>query len=41
MSTNMKLKDVMPELAGLEEPKIREANERRGDDDGVNLAHLN
>jgi 3-methyladenine DNA glycosylase AlkD len=30
----------MRELAGLEEPKMREANERRGDDHGVNLTQL-
>ena len=30
----------MRELAALEEPKMREANERRGDDHGVNLTHL-
>jgi 3-methyladenine DNA glycosylase AlkD len=40
MSTNILLKDVMRELAALEEPKMREANERRGDDHGVNLTHL-
>jgi 3-methyladenine DNA glycosylase AlkD len=31
---------VMRELAGLDEPKMREANARRGDDHGVNLTHL-
>jgi 3-methyladenine DNA glycosylase AlkD len=40
MSTNATLKKVMRELATLEEPKMRQANERRGDDHGVNLAHL-
>jgi 3-methyladenine DNA glycosylase AlkD len=40
MSTNITLEDVMGELAGLEEPKMREANERRGDDHGMNLTHL-
>jgi 3-methyladenine DNA glycosylase AlkD len=40
MSTNTSLKQVMRELAALEEPKMREANERRGDDHGVNLTHL-
>ena len=40
MSTNVTVTDVMRELAGLEEPKMREANERRGDDHGVNLTHL-
>ncbi|MEU4829082.1 DNA alkylation repair protein [Streptosporangium sp. NPDC023615] len=32
--------EVMAELAELEDPKIREANERRGDDHGVNLGKL-
>ena len=40
MSTNPILRDVMRQLAALEEPKMREANERRGDDHGVNLTHL-
>jgi len=40
MSRNMTLKDVMRELAGLEEPKMRAANERRDDDHGVNLTRL-
>lgn len=40
MSTNTTLKRVMRELAALEEPNLREANERRGDDHGVNLTHL-
>ena len=31
---------VMAELSALEEPKMREANERRGDDHGVNLSKL-
>ncbi|WP_199485027.1 DNA alkylation repair protein [Actinomadura craniellae] len=30
----------MAELAGLEDPKIREVNERHGDDHGVNLGKL-
>jgi 3-methyladenine DNA glycosylase AlkD len=30
----------MRELAALEDLKMREANERRGDDHGVNLTHL-
>nr|MDT0664273.1 DNA alkylation repair protein [Micromonospora sp. DSM 115978] len=34
------LTDVMSELAGLADPKIREANEKRGDDHGVNLSKL-
>lgn len=34
------LKDLLGELAALEDPKLREANERHGDDHGVNLSHL-
>ncbi|MFI0844708.1 DNA alkylation repair protein [Mesorhizobium sp. IMUNJ 23232] len=40
MSTSTTIKDVLNELAALEDPKMREANERRGDDHGVNLSHL-
>ncbi len=40
MGTNTALDKVMRELAALEEPKMREANESRGDDHGVNLTHL-
>jgi 3-methyladenine DNA glycosylase AlkD len=40
MSKSTTLKEVMRELAALEEPKMREANERRGDDHGVNLTQL-
>ncbi|MFE0172229.1 DNA alkylation repair protein [Streptomyces sp. NPDC059002] len=32
--------EVMAELAGLEDPKAREVNERHGDDHGVNLGKL-
>ncbi|WP_336715720.1 DNA alkylation repair protein [Arthrobacter sp. USHLN218] len=32
--------EVMAELATLEDPKMREANEKRGDDHGVNLSKL-
>jgi hypothetical protein len=39
MSTSTPIKDVTRELAALEDPKMREANERRGDDHGVNLTH--
>lgn len=35
-----KLADVMAELAGLEDPKMRQVNERHGDDHGVNLSKL-
>jgi hypothetical protein len=40
MSTSTTIKEVMRALAALEDPKMREANERRGDDHGVNLTHL-
>jgi hypothetical protein len=33
----MSTSTTMRELAALEDPKMREANERRGDDHGVNL----
>jgi 3-methyladenine DNA glycosylase AlkD len=32
--------EVMAELAALEDPKIREVNEKHGDDHGVNLSKL-
>ena len=32
--------EVMAELAALEDPRMREANERHGDDHGVNLGQL-
>ncbi|GLB67971.1 DNA alkylation repair protein [Arthrobacter mangrovi] len=32
--------EVLAELATLEDPKMREANEKRGDDHGVNLSKL-
>ena len=34
------LTEVMAELAGLEDPKIRAVNEKHGDDHGVNLGKL-
>ena len=40
MSSGKTTQDVMRELAALDDPKMREANERRGDDHGVNLTHL-
>jgi 3-methyladenine DNA glycosylase AlkD len=40
MAKNSPLEDVLRQLAALEDPNIREANERRGDDHGVNLTHL-
>ncbi|RAY15255.1 DNA alkylation repair protein [Actinomadura craniellae] len=38
--TETMVAEVMAELAGLEDPKIREVNERHGDDHGVNLGKL-
>ena len=40
MSASTAIKDVMRELAALENPGMRKANESRGDDHGVNLSHL-
>jgi 3-methyladenine DNA glycosylase AlkD len=40
MSESATLKDVMGELAALEDPRMREVNESRGDDHGVNLTQL-
>src|SRR5215475_15816538 len=40
MSSGKTTRDVMRELAALDDPKMREANERRGDDHGVNLTQL-
>ena len=40
MTTNTALSSVMRELAALENPKMRAANEQRGDDHGVNLTEL-
>ena len=34
------LAEVMAELAALEDPRVREVNEKRGDDHGVNLSQL-
>ncbi len=38
--TETTVAEVMAELAALEEPKKREANEKRGDNHGVNLSKL-
>jgi 3-methyladenine DNA glycosylase AlkD len=38
--TQTMVAEVMAELADLEDPKIREVNERHGDDHGVNLSKL-
>lgn len=40
MTTPSPLEDVMRELAALHDPKVRELNERNGDDHGVNLTRL-
>jgi 3-methyladenine DNA glycosylase AlkD len=40
VSTSTTIEEVARELAALEDPRMREANERRGDDHGVNLTHL-
>jgi 3-methyladenine DNA glycosylase AlkD len=38
--TETTVAEVMDELAALDDPKIREVNERHGDDHGVNLGKL-
>lgn len=38
--TGTTVAEVMAELAGFEDPKAREVNERHGDDHGVNLGKL-
>ncbi len=38
--TETTVAEVMAELAGLEDPKTREVNEKHGDDHGVNLSKL-
>jgi 3-methyladenine DNA glycosylase AlkD len=38
--TETTVAEVMAELAALEDPKTREANNKRGDDHGVNLSRL-
>ncbi|WP_406863713.1 DNA alkylation repair protein [Streptomyces sp. HUAS MG47] len=38
--TETQVTELLAELAGLEDPKIREVNERHGDDHGVNLGRL-
>lgn len=40
MFRDVELKEVLRELAGLENPKFRDVNERHGDDHGVNLTRL-
>ena len=38
--TETTVAEVMAELAALEDPRIREVNEKHGDDHGVNLGKL-
>ena len=38
--TGTGVEELMAELAGLEDPRAREVNERHGDDHGVNLSKL-
>lgn len=38
--SDVTVEEVMAELAALQDPKVREANARRGDDHGVNLGQL-
>jgi 3-methyladenine DNA glycosylase AlkD len=38
--TEMAVAEVMAELAALEDPRIREVNQRHGDEHGVNLGNL-
>src|ERR671921_767922 len=40
MVAEVTVAELMAELAALEEPKIREVNEKHGDDHGVNLGTL-
>lgn len=40
MAKTMTVPEVLSELAALEDPKVRAANEKRGDDHGLNLAKL-
>lgn len=40
MSQNFSLDQALAELEALEDPKVRAANEKRGDDHGINLGKL-
>src|SRR5215207_4255729 len=40
MMTEATVAEVLAELRALEDPRIREVNERHGDDHGVNLSAL-
>ena len=38
--SDMTVPEALAELAALEDPKMRAANEKRGDDHGMNLSRL-
>ncbi len=40
MTATMTVPEVLTELAALEDPKMRAANEKRGDDHGINLSTM-
>lgn len=40
MADSMTVPEVLAELAALEDPKMRAANEKRGDDHGINLSKM-
>ncbi|MGV2984994.1 DNA alkylation repair protein [Microbacterium sp. AGC85] len=40
MTDTMTVPEVLSELAALEDPKMRAANEKRGDDHGINLSKM-
>ncbi|MGM1018229.1 MAG: DNA alkylation repair protein [Actinomycetota bacterium] len=40
MAETFTLSDALRELAALEDPKMRAANEKRGDDHGINLSRM-
>ena len=40
MADTMTVPEVLTELAALEDPKMRAANEKRGDDHGINLSKM-
>lgn len=40
MADTMTVPDALAELAALEDPKMRAANEKRGDDHGINLSKM-
>src|SRR5690606_11400523 len=40
MTGSLSLQDALSELVALDDPKMRAANEKRGDDHGINLSRL-